>query len=233
MTDREPHVYLPLTEPISPVPLKSKSKFCKPSSTKPVIDQHHQTYPLISEPLNAANSPKPLDLNLKTCSTPKPADPPSSSLSSSSAVSSLSSLDVSIHADPTDASKTTQEDQYEVDEITCPTYNPTPVQEIRLKGLMLSQQKRIFLNVGGTKFETSVPNLQADPSSLLSHMVMPSSPMETLLWDNIYSNFVDRDPKLFSFILSYLRNGADLPMTQLPRDLQLAPEITSDGSRFL
>lgn len=100
MTDREPHVYLPLTEPISPVPLKSKSKFCKPSSTKPVIDQHHQTYPLISEPLNAANSPKPLDLTLKTCSTPKPADPPSSSLSSSSAVSSLSSLDVSIHADP-------------------------------------------------------------------------------------------------------------------------------------
>lgn len=177
MTDREPHVYLPLTEPISPVPLKSKSKFCKPSSTKPVIDQHHQTYPLISEPLNAANSPKPLDLTLKTCSTPKPADPPSSSLSSSSAVSSLSSLHVSIHADPTDASKTTQEDQYEVDEITCPTYNPTPVQEIRLKGLMLSQQKRIFLNVGGTKFETSVPNLQADPSSLLSHMVMPSSPI--------------------------------------------------------
>lgn len=38
--------------------------------------------------------------------------------------------------------------------LTCPAYNPTPVQEIRLKGLMLSQQQRIYLNVGGTKFET-------------------------------------------------------------------------------
>lgn len=144
----------------------------------------------------------------------------------------MSSPAISLHADPNDVLKTTQEDQYEVEEITCPTYNPTPVQEIRLKGLMLSQKQRIYLNVGGTKFETSVPTLQADPSSLLSHIVMPSSPMNPYSVDNIYSYFVDRDPKLFSLILSYLRNGANLPMSQLPKDLQLLKSIQMEAEFF-
>lgn len=82
---------------------------------------------------------------MKTCSTPKPANPPSSSPST---VSFMSSPAVSNHTDPTDVFKTTQEDKYEVDEITFPAYNPTLVQEIRLKGLLLSQQQSIYLNVG-------------------------------------------------------------------------------------
>lgn len=116
--------------------------------------------------------------------------------------------------------------------LTCPAYNPTPVQEIRLKGLMLSHQQRIYLNVGGTKFETSVPTLQADPSSLLSHMVMPASPMKPYSVDNIYFYFVDRDPMLFSFILSYLRNGADLLMTKLPKDLHLLKSLQMEADFF-
>lgn len=84
-------------------------------------------------------------------------------------------------------------------------------------------------NVGGTKFETNVPTLQADPSSLLSHMVMHSSPMKPYSVDNFYSYFVDRDPKLFLFILSYLRNGADLPMTQLPKGLQLQKSLQMEA----
>lgn len=130
------------------------------------VNQHHQTSQLISEPPPAAKSPKPLDLTMKTCSTLKPA-PPSSSLSpsSSSAMSPVSSPAVFIHADPSDVFKTTLIDQYEVDEITRPAYYPTLVQEIRLKGLVLSQQQRIYLNVGGTKFETSAPTQQADPGS--------------------------------------------------------------------
>lgn len=119
-----------------------------------------------------------------------------------------------------------------MEEITCPAYNPTPVQEIRLKGLMLSQKQRIYLNVGGTKFETSVLTLQADPRSFLSHMVMPSSPMKPYSVDNIYSYFVDRDPKLFSFILSYLRNGADVPITQLSKDLQLLKSLQMEADFF-
>lgn len=89
---------------------------------------------------------------------------------------------------------------------------------------MLSQQQRIYLS--------SVPTLQADPSSLLSHMVMPSSPVKPYSVYNIYSYFVDRDPKLFSFILSYLRNGADLPMTQLPKDLQLLKSLQMEADFF-
>lgn len=236
LTDRQPLAYLPLTEPVSPFSMKSHSSICKHSVKKPA-DQHHQTLQLVTIPAPATTSPKPLDLttSVKTCFSPKPAIPPASSSSSSSSSSTLSSVSspaVSLHADPNDVLTTTQEDQYEVEEISCPTYNPTPVQEIRLKGLMLSQKQRIYLNVGGTKFETSVPTLQADPSSLLSHMVMPSSPMKPYSVDNIYSYFVDRDPKLFSFILSYLRNGADLPMSQLPKDLQLLKSIQMEAEFF-
>lgn len=61
---------------------------------------------------------------------------------------------------------------------------------------------------------------------------MPSSPMKPYSVDNIYFYFVDRDPKLFSFILSYLRNGADLLMTKLPKDLQLLKSLQMEADFF-
>lgn len=80
-------------------------------------------------------------------------------------ISNVTCVITTIHADPSDVFRTTQKDQFKVNEITSPAYYPTPVQEIRLKGFMFSQQQRIYLNVGGTKFETSVSTLETDPSS--------------------------------------------------------------------
>ena len=100
-------------------------------------------------------------------------------------------------------------------ELDAPVYHPTSKEHNRLEGMALAQ------NVGGTKFETSVPTLQSDPSSLLAKMVLPTSPLKPYSVDNVYLYFLDRDPKLFSFILNYLRHGMDLPLSCLPSDVQL------------
>ena len=91
------------------------------------------------------------------------------------------------------------EEEYAVKELDAPVYHPTSKEHIRLEGMALAQKQRIYLNVGGTKFETSVPTLQSDPSSLLARMVLPNSPLKPYSVENVYVYFLDRDPKLFSF----------------------------------
>jgi hypothetical protein len=125
-----------------------------------------------------------------------------------------------------------KDDSYTVQPAAGPSYNPTPVTQIRLQGLALSQQQRLYLNVGGTKFETSGSTLQADPSSLLALMILPSSPLKPYSVDNIYTYFLDRDPKLFHYILTYLRNGAELPLRCLPRDLPLLYSLQKETQFF-
>jgi hypothetical protein len=59
--------------------------------------------------------------------------------------------------------------EYMIEEnISAPAYTPTMKEEIGLQGMTQSQKQRVYLNVGGTKFETSVPTLQSDPSSILA-----------------------------------------------------------------
>jgi hypothetical protein len=46
-----------------------------------------------------------------------------------------------------------------------------------------------------------VRTLQSDPSSILSYMVLKQSPMKPYSVDNIYTYFLDRDPRHFVHIL--------------------------------
>jgi hypothetical protein len=74
------------------------------------------------------------------------------------------------------------------------TYEPTPKHILQLKTMADCQKSRIILIVGGSRFETCVPTLQSDPSSILSYMVLKESPMKPYSVDNIYTYFLDRDP---------------------------------------
>ena len=83
-----------------------------------------------------------------------------------------------------------------------------------------TQQRRIILNIGGTKFETSATTLTEDPSGLLASIVGHNSPLKPYNIENIYTYFVDRDPRFFSLILNYLRNGCDISLDRLPSDIK-------------
>lgn len=110
-------------------------------------------------------------------------------------------------------------------EVTPATY--TSALLVRLRGMDLVQKQRLILNVGGRIFETSAPTLNNDPSSLLSHMVSPSSPMKPYKVDHVYTYFLDRSPKMFDYILCYLRNGMDVLKRNLPNNvLQLRELLT-------
>ena len=123
-------------------------------------------------------------------------------------------------------------EEYTVKELDAPIYHPTSKEHIRLEGIALAQKQRIYLNVGGTKFETSVPTLQSNPSSLLAKMVLPTSPLKPYSVDNVYVYFLDRDPKLFLFILNYLRHGTDLPLSCLPSDVHLLSLLQQEAKFF-
>ena len=70
--------------------------------------------------------------------------------------------------------------------------------------LKSSQENRITLNIGGTKFETSESTLKQDPDSLFALLFDEGVPDR-----NNY--FIDRDPAYFRIILNYLRWGCSLP----------------------
>ena len=65
------------------------------------------------------------------------------------------------------------------DEITGKAnYEPPPKHIWQLKTMAEYQKSRIILNVSGSRFETCVPTLQSDPSSILSYMVLKEQPMK-------------------------------------------------------
>ncbi|KAK3612163.1 hypothetical protein CHS0354_016548 [Potamilus streckersoni] len=97
-------------------------------------------------------------------------------------------------------------------------YVPTPTQILRVQQMKLAQDKRIILNVGGQKFETSVSSLQKDPSSVLTYMVMPDSPLKPYNTDSVYKYFLDRKPNHFRHILNNSRYGGN-PSNTFPHDV--------------
>jgi hypothetical protein len=210
-----------MTEPISP-PAKIK-KLSSPLVPKTTPDK-------TSEPTISAALPT-------TIKNPKS----SSSTASSSSQASKSSISnkpaLSIQPNSLELQQLLFVDnsalEYMVEEnISVPAYTPTSKEDIRLKGMAQSQKQRVYLNVGGTKFETSVPTLQSDPSSLLARMILPSSPLKPYAVDKIYTYFPDRDPKLFAFILNYLRYGADLPINFIPAELPLLFALQREAQFF-
>ncbi|XP_022310266.2 uncharacterized protein LOC111115722 [Crassostrea virginica] len=213
-----PSTYQPITEPVTPEPASKVCKVISPvlppptSITTAVPASHHRA----SVPARALSSS-------------------SSSLSSSSSVASSLSPAMSVHPEPAELfqfQEIDSEEEYAVKELDAPVYHPTSKEHIRLEGMALAQKQRIYLNVGGTKFETSVPTLQSDPRSLLARMVLPISPLKPYSVDNVYVYFLDRDPKLFSFILNYLRHGTDLPLSCLPSDVHLLSLLQQEAQFF-
>ncbi|KAK6182470.1 hypothetical protein SNE40_010155 [Patella caerulea] len=69
-------------------------------------------------------------------------------------------------------------------------YQPTSIR--RLRDCEGSKNKRIYLNIGGKKFETSVSTMSNDPSSLLAGMVEPDSPFNPYYLEDILYYFLDR-----------------------------------------
>ena len=65
----------------------------------------------------------------------------------------------------------------------------------------------ISLNVGGTVFVTSVATLTQYPNSMLAAMFNPESERPPAMKDGQGNYFIDRDPKPFDVILSFLRSA--------------------------
>ena len=72
----------------------------------------------------------------------------------------------------------------------------------------------VTLNVGGTKFTTSVETLCADADSMLAAMF---SGRHALRPADDGSLFIDRDPKHFGLVLNFLRDGPTAVPPGAPR----------------
>ena len=88
--------------------------------------------------------------------------------------------------------------------------------------LKASQDNRVMLNIGGTRFETSESTLKQEPESLFFLLFSKDTP-------NRDNYFIDRDPAHFRLILNYLRCGFSLPSESvLPRELRYLLEVKSE-----
>ncbi|CAC5385626.1 unnamed protein product [Mytilus coruscus] len=105
------------------------------------------------------------------------------------------------------------------------TYTPTPVKKLKLEQIQKSQQSRFFINVGGTRFETSATVLKSYLRSILSAMIDVDSPVKPYIFDGRHTYVLDRDAKHFPLILNYLRNQARIHSDMLPRDVRSLREL--------
>ncbi|CAG2223497.1 KCNC4 [Mytilus edulis] len=81
---------------------------------------------------------------------------------------------------------------------TAAIYTPTPVKKLKLEQMNKSQQSRFFINVGGTRFETSAIVIQSCPGSLLSEMIKEDSIVKPYLFDGRNTYFFRQRCKTFS-----------------------------------
>ena len=84
----------------------------------------------------------------------------------------------------------------------------------------------ITLSVGGKVFQTNLDTLIRDANSMLSAMFSGRHPIET---DERGYYFLDRDGKLFRYILNYLRKGE---LVIPPDDLILIEELRQEAQYF-
>lgn len=96
----------------------------------------------------------------------------------------------------------------------------------KLKKINESQNKRIILNVGGRKSETTVSTLKAKPQSVLVKLISPWG-VKPYSVDNVYTYFLNKNLHNFNNILDYLRKGGNLPLDALPLDQKNLSEICS------
>ena len=105
--------------------------------------------------------------------------------------------------------------------------------DVKLASWSDCQRQRIVLDVGGTRFPTSIPTLQSDPGSLLCAMVEPGSVMRPWRMDehNCPVYFLDRDPAHFRLILNYLRPERQSNLA-LPREIKYLYEIRTEAEHY-
>ena len=101
-----------------------------------------------------------------------------------------------------------------------------------LERMATQQSKRIVLNVGGKRFETSVPTLQREPNSVLARMVERDAPIKPYNTDNIYTYFIDRNPAIFSLIMEYLRLDKSHFERILPKDMKTLILLHAEATFF-
>jgi hypothetical protein len=77
-----------------------------------------------------------------------------------------------------------------------------------------------MFNIGGVKFETCANTINNVPDSVLFELINTNSTVKPYLVEGRSTYFIDRDPKHFSVILNYLRNGGRYHSDMLPRDLR-------------
>ena len=100
---------------------------------------------------------------------------------------------VSLHAKGTE--------EYEVEGVAeAPTYQPTSKKRTITEFLRRRRDQMIQLNVGGRKFDTSIPTLKAEPESILATLAEMDPPSKGRV------HFLDRNPRYFDFVLDFLRN---------------------------
>ena len=88
----------------------------------------------------------------------------------------------------------------------------------KLSDLAKSQQQRIYLEIGGTKYSTTANILQRE-NSILCDMVKKESPLQPMMTRGIYTYYIERTPEMFDLILNYLRMGRQDVMDLLPSEI--------------
>jgi len=90
--------------------------------------------------------------------------------------------------------------------------------------------QRIVLEVGGTRYTTSLSTLTKHPESILGVMFSGRHDLEPMKCSD-GSFFIDRDGTHFRHILNYLRDGEDV-MDSFPRSTEVLQEILREATYY-
>jgi hypothetical protein len=97
--------------------------------------------------------------------------------------------------------------------------------DVFLQALQHTQEYKVWLNIGGVKYEISQVTLRNDPASVFSLMLLPNSPFRPS--GNVF--FFDRDPSHFRIILGYLRNNCCMEKRILPHEPKYLYELITEA----
>ena len=193
-----------------------------PQSEPPTKSTQPPKQPVQSQPVQSVKSVRPAT-SVNSASTASKGTPCQDERSESSHKTEINRPCISLIGN---------DEEYTVEETSEKIYTPTPNHILLLQSWMDCQNKRILLNIGGTKFETCVQTLQNDPSSMLSLMLLPDSPFKPYNTENLYTYFIDRDPRHFVHIINYLRSNCSSDLSTFPRNIVHLRELQKETSFY-
>ncbi|KAK6178822.1 hypothetical protein SNE40_011319 [Patella caerulea] len=94
--------------------------------------------------------------------------------------------------------------------------------------------KTVILDVGGTVFKTSMATLKSHQETLFYHLVKEDAPIKADKKDGHFYYFIDRSPKHFDLILTFLRRDVGAPASKmsLPYNYQSLYELLSEAQFY-